>query len=180
MKKIFPFYKGKNIANNPLGYTTVANARKRMNSEEVTKDFIETLPKDYWLDYYEVYELENPWDESIKPGRYRTRTSGHWYGIETYTNGDTKMDSRKYIKELPEDVYSLFLKLYNLEKLVIEDYYSGKETYKEEYKNTLYDILRKGYYPTLFKDEKDYKKRWTRFVTDNVEFKEMDVDITIK
>jgi hypothetical protein len=179
MKKIFPFYKGKNIANNPLGYTTVANARKRMKSKEVTKDFIESLPKDYWLDYYEVYELENPWDESIRLGRYRTG-SGHWYGIDTYTNGYVKIDSRKYIKELPEDVYSLFLKLYNLEKFVMEDYYSGKETYKEEYQNILYDILRKGYYPTLFKDEKDYKKRWARFVTDNVEFKEMDVDITVK
>ena len=179
MKKFFPFYKGKNIASNPLGYTTAANARKRMNSAEVERDFHSTLPKDYWLEHYQVYELENPWDESIKPGQYRTNTSGHWYGINTYTNGYTKRDSIRYIKELPDDVYTLFLKLYHLEKLVIEDYYSHTDTYKEEYRELLHDILRKGYYPTLFKDEKDYKKRWTKFVTDNVEFKEMDVDISI-
>ena len=57
MNKFFPFYKGKNIANNPLGYTTAANARKRMNDQEVKDDFLKTLPKDYWLDYYKVYDL---------------------------------------------------------------------------------------------------------------------------
>ena len=179
MKKFFPFYKGKNIANNPLGYTTAGNARKRMKSDEVECDFNNTLPKDYWLDYYQVYELENPWDESIKPDQYRTSTSGHWYGINTYTNGYTKANSKRYIKELSDDVYALFLKLSQLEELIIEDYHSHKETYKEEYKNLLYDILRKGYYPTLFKDDRDYKKRWTKFVTDNVEFREMDVDINL-
>ena len=54
MNKFFPFYKGKNIANNPLGYTTAANARKRMNDQVVKDDFLKTLPEDYWLDYYKV------------------------------------------------------------------------------------------------------------------------------
>ena len=61
MKKIFPFYKDQNIANNPLGYTNVNNARKRMKADEVIKDFEATLPENYWLDHIYVNQLENPW-----------------------------------------------------------------------------------------------------------------------
>lgn len=180
MKKVFPFYKGKNIAKTPLGYTNKQNARKRMDTTLVFDDFLKTIPEDYWLDYYTVKELENPWNETIRSGQYLTNTSGCWYHINIYTKGYTKYKSDKYLKDLPTEVYNLFIKFYNLEKLVVRDYYDKKETYKEEYKNLLYDILRKGYFPHLFKDEKDYKKRWEKFVTDNVVFKEMDVNIDIK
>lgn len=184
MKKFFPFYKGKNIANNPLGYTTALNARKRMNDKEVVKDFLNTLPKDYWLDYYYVYELENPWSEewmkTIKESGYGISTSGHWYNITIYTKGHVKFESKKYLKELPKDIYDLFIKLYKMEDIVIEEFYAHKTTHKEEYKQLLYEILSKGYYINLYEDNKDCKKRYAKFVTDNVEFREMDVDVIAK
>ena len=184
MNKFFPFYKGKNIANNPLGYTTAANARKRMNDQTVKDDFLKTLPEDYWLDYYKVYELANPWTEewmkTVKEPGYGISAFGTWYNITIYTKGYTKHQSDKYLRELPEDVYNLFLKLYKMEDIVMEDYYAHKTTYKEDYKNLIYEILSKGYYPHLFKDDKDYKSRYTKFVTDNVEFREMDVNVRSK
>ena len=107
MNKFFPFYKGKNIANNPLGYTTAVNARKRMNDQEVKDDFLKTLPEDYWLDYYKVYELANPWAEewmkTVKGPGYGISAFGTWYNITIYTKGYTKHQSDKYLKELPED-----------------------------------------------------------------------------
>ena len=180
MKKIFPFYKGKNIANNPLGYASERNARNRLKREEINNDFLETLPEDYWLDHYKVYELENPWNKSIQPERYGISMSGFQYGITVYTRGYIDKKSEKYIKQLPDDIYSLFLELYRLEPLVTEDYYAHKTTHKEEYKNLIYTILEKGYFPHLWKDERDYKKRYARFITDNVEFREMEVTISAK
>jgi hypothetical protein len=184
MTKIFPYYKGKNIANNPLGYTTIANARKHMDDTEVKADFENTLPRDYWLDHYYVYELENPWSqkwmETVKEPRCGISTSGHWYGITTYTKGYIKHNSAKYLKELPKDVHQLFIRLYKIMPLVVADSHAHKDTYKEEYRDILYSILSKGYNPTLFKDEKDYKKKYKNFVTDNVEFREMEVDIVVR
>ena len=185
MKKFFPFYKNKNLANNPLGYTTAANARKRMDDHKVEDDFSKTLPEDYWLDYSYVYKLENPWSEKlINPLRkviddYHTHVHGYWYYIDTYTIGDINIESQTYLKELPDNIYNIFIKLYKLEPLVIEDSMGGKTTYKEEYKNILYEILRNGYSPTIYKDKDDYKKRYRKFVTDNVEFRELEVNVNI-
>lgn len=109
MKKIFPFYKDKNISNNPLGYSNANNARKRMNSSEVWKDFIKTLPEHYWFDHYYTYELEKPWNEDIKPGKYGINESHHLFNITIYTDGYIKYKKIKF-KELPVNVQELFRK----------------------------------------------------------------------
>ena len=118
--------------------------------------------------------------KTVKSPGYGISTSCTWYHITIYTNGCTKNQSDKYLRELPEDIYNLFVRLYRMEDIVIKDYYAHKTTYKEDYKNLLYEILSKGYYPHLYKDDKDYKKRYTKFVTDNVEFREMDVNVRNK
>ena len=183
MKKIFPFYKGKNISKNPLGYTNIANARKRMDDKEVLNDFKNTLPKDYWIKHYIVYELENPWIEqwmnNIKGSEYGIFTTHYWYNITIYTHGYIVISSKKYIEELPQDIRGLFIKLHKLESLAIEDYKLEHTTYKEEYKMLLYKILSNGYYPSLHKDDNDFKKRYSKFITNNVEFKEMDINIQL-
>ena len=41
-------------------------------------------------------------------------------------------------------------------------------------------LTEKGYGPHIYKDEKDYKKKLSKFITDNVEFVEKEVEITVK
>jgi len=175
MKKIFPFYKGENISNNPLGYSSVSNAKKRMKQDDVVKDFDKTLPEDYWLGHMYIYELANPWNEDIRPNdvnksiyeNKRVNTHGAMFFITYYTLGYTKDGSLTNLKDLPDDVYELFVSLYKAEET----------SNKELYELTLYAILRKGFLPALFKDKKDYKKRFNKFVSDNVEFREIEVNV---
>ena len=179
MKKIFPFYKGKNISNNPLGYTNVTNARKRMVDNDVRNDFEMTLPYEYWFDHYYTHELEKPWSEDIKPGnrKYRVNTSGCLFNINIYTDGYT--GKRVMFRELSDNVQELFKK----ELSFRNDYHVARDYDSEtvnSYKEILYGLLRAGYYPYLWKDETDYKKRYTKFIKQNVEFRELDVDVVIK
>ncbi len=175
MKKIIPFYKGENISNNPLGYSSVSNAKKRMKQDDVVKDFDKTLPEDYWLGHMYIYELANPWNEDIKPNdrndfmfkNKQVNTHGGMFCITYYTNGYIKDGSLTNLKDLPDDVYELFVSLYKAEET----------NNKELYEPTLYAILRKGFLPVLFKDKKDYKKRFNKFVSDNVEFREIEVNV---
>lgn len=72
-------------------------------------------------------------------------------------------------------------KNYFAKKLSFDDLhcaYNDPET-KEAYREILYGILKAGYYPHLWKDETDYIKQYNKFVKENVEFREMDVEITI-
>ena len=177
MKKIFPFYKGNNISNNPLGYTNATNARKRMNDEEVRKDFEQTLPSEYRFDYYYTCELENPWSEDIKPGKYRVNESVCLYGITIYTDGYT--GKRVMFRELPDNVQKLFQQQLSFESEYSIDMDCDSER-KYAYQKILYGLLKAGYYPYLWKDESDYKKRYAKFVKENVEFRELDVDVVIK
>lgn len=179
MKKIFPFYKGKNISNNPLGYTNATNARKRMNDEEVRRDFEKTLPDDYWFEHYRACELANPWSEDIKPEnkKYNVNISVCLFGLTIYTDGYIGKEIK--FEELPDNVQTLFRK-----ELTFRDGYYVASDYDPEtvdsYKEVLYGLLKAGYYPYLWKDETDYKKRYLKFIKENVEFKEMDVDVVIK
>ena len=181
MKKVFPFYKGKNITNNPLGYTNEKNSRKRMDDTDVKSDFENTLPEDYWLDHYYVYELEYPYEDGLVPGRYNVSTSGEYYNLEYYTRGYINLDSKTYLKDIKdEEIYKLFIRLYRMTKIAIEECHQRKTEHKEEYKKLIFDILHKGWKPCLFKDISDYKKQWKKFVDNNVEFREMEVEINVK
>jgi len=64
-----------------------------------------------------------------------------------------------------------------------KDYHIARDYDPEtvnSYKEVLYGLLRAGYYPYLWKDETDYKKRYAKFIKENVEFRELDVDVVIK
>lgn len=191
MKKIFPFYKDQNIANNPLGYTNVNNARKRMKADEVMKDFEATLPEDYWLNHIYVYELENAWssdwNDSIAADYKRDRYMRH-HGVSTsvflyqttiYTKGYTKPNKSIPLMQLSPEIRNLYTRLYYLEKEVTKDRINKTETHKEEYVSLIKEILTKGYFPHLFKEYKDRDKRYRKFVDEHVEFREMDVNIEI-
>lgn len=169
MKKIFPFYKGKNIANNPLGYTSEKNAKLRMKMNDIVKDFESTLPENYWDDYLYLYELENPWREDYNAENkkeYRLSEAGGRFYNRFFLKGYVKND-RKYLKTFSDEMISL-IKLVNQ----TED----EETYLVNMKK----LLELGLYPHAWKDETDYNKRLKKFIKDNVEFKELEVEINIK
>lgn len=185
MKKIFPFYKGENLSKTPLGYSNVTNARKRMDLTQVKKDFDETLPKDYWLDYYYIHELDNKWDENMIFDKYDIRANSHFYcNICIYTKGYVKRQ-KLWLKSLDKEMYDLFIELHNIKEKIIEDHHNKIDTDQESYprrgpyKNILIKILKKGYLPTMWKDDTDYKKRLKKFIDNNVDFKEMEVDVIL-
>lgn len=182
MKKIYPFYKNENIANNPLGYTSVACARKRMRKEKIIEDFLKTLPEDYWLDYSWVYELEYPWDENIKPDVcYNVSTSYGYFGICYYTQGYHKHGSKTKLKLLPKEIYDLFTEFRGIELKCIEHNENNENNEdKERYRTLLFTILKNGYFPHLYKDETNFRKSLSKFINDNVDFREMEVNISIK
>lgn len=167
MIKVFPFYKGKNISNNPLGYTTVQNARKRMNSKNVIKDFDKTLPEDYWFDYLYSYENDD------------VNTIDFNVGYNEYVVvKDYDIRKKVYLKDIKNDeVISIYRKLKYYYDNILNNY-SNKEI--EHIKDLAKRISNLGYYPYCWKDDKDYKKKFSKFVTDNVEFREMDVNIELK
>ena len=172
MVKIFPFYKGECISKTETGYSSVRNARQRMNDEKVRADFDNTLPDEYWFEHSYVYLLDKPWNETISPETCRNAsTSCDRFGLVYYTDGYTKSGSKTMFGELPEDVREMFRK-----KELISGYAEEDAT---EYRETVYAILKKGYYPHLFRDTSDYKKNYSDFVNKNVEFREMNVEIRV-
>lgn len=177
--KIFPFYKGECISKTETGYSSARNARQRMDDEKVRADFDKTLPNEYWFGHSYTYLLANPWNEGISPETCRnTNTYYEKFGLVYYTNGYIKSSSKTMFRELPEDVQELFRK----KELISKDYnYVSGYTKDEatEYRETAYAILRKGYYPHLFRDMSDYKKKYSDFVSKNVEFREMEVEIRV-
>ncbi len=163
MIKVFPFYKGENIANNPLGYTTKANARKRMQNYKVIPDFEKTLPEDYWFQY--LYTYQNG-----------TKNSDFHLFRRTLKIIEYDLTKQIYIKDIKdENVVRLFMKLES--EHYTRKWYEKTEEDWDKIENISLEINRMGYYPYCWKNDKDYWKRYTKFVTNNVEFKEMDVDI---
>lgn len=166
MKKIFPFYKGKNIANNPLGYTTKENARRRMADGEVIKDFEKTLSEDYWFKYLYTYKNGNRTTEFNLGAGKRIKIA------------DTDIKQRIYIKDIDnEKIIELFKKLITIYE---KNWYDRTSEEIEQLEELSLKISELGYYPYRWKDCKDYKKKYSAFVSSNVEFKEMEVNISIE
>lgn len=166
MVQIYPFYKGENIANNPLGYTTVANARKRMKSNKVVEDFEKTLPEDYWFKYLYTYQ-NGTREDTFRLFRREFKIIGY------------DITKQVYIKDIEnEDVKNLFIELTKCYDS--KAWYDRTDEEWDELERLSLEINKLGYHPHCWKDEKDYKKRYTKFVTENVEFKEMDVDVVLK
>ena len=166
MKKIFPFYKGENISANPLGYTSVQNARKRMKKEVVEKDFEATLPADYWLGH--SYTFGN------KPSQTEYHSIGFNYIVVVNAYDTSKVTHLRDIEN--EELIDLFRK--------IMAYYgkNWQDRTKEEadaIKEVVLKVSSLGYYPYTWKDFTDYNKRYRKFVSDNVEFRELDVEIKL-
>lgn len=166
MKKIFPYYKGENLSKTPLGYTNKANARRRMYDFDVVSDFKKTLPEDYWLHHYYVKKSEE-WSEDFGPNTNGISTTGLHFGITIYTRGYRNINTKTEPEDLPEDVRMLFEK----------KFWAQKREDKGEYRRLVYEILRKGWSPIMYEDYTDWKRRLKKYIDENVEFREVDVEI---
>lgn len=67
LMKIYPFYKGTNIAKDIDGYESVSDANKNMVLDELINDFEKSLPDDFWDDYYYICRADEHSD-------YKTHT----------------------------------------------------------------------------------------------------------
>lgn len=56
--RIYPFYKGKNIAKDPEGYDSAFAAVRHMDDDELIKDFEKTLPEDFEYNQLYVYQAD--------------------------------------------------------------------------------------------------------------------------
>ena len=81
--RIYPFYKGKNIAKDPEGYDSAFAAVRHMNDDELIKDFEKTLPEDFEYNQLYVYQADEK-DTEKRSGKLL---------ISHYTEVDTSQDT---------------------------------------------------------------------------------------
>ena len=167
MKKVFPYYKGMNMANNPLGYTNRNCAKKRMRKDEIFSDFDALLPDDYWLGHMYTY--------------FNGTKIGRFYAVDGFE--PLYIIEPDYKNKIPfksiesQNVKDLFKKLL---KARDTNWLERTEEDIREIVSLSMRINELGYYPHLYKDETDYKRRFSKFVDDNVDFQVKEVTIDMK
>ena len=172
MKRIFPIYKGKDLSKIGMGYSNAKSARKFMDKTLIMKDFNKMFDNEYWFEHKYVYHLEE------KEGSYPNTWGGFNYKVYSIPFHNDYHRPVVYLPNLPDDV-----------KVIAEEYNKLYEEWKK-HTDTLELCIRldelslqladKGYSPHMYKDEKDYKKRLSKFITENVDFIEKDVSINVK
>jgi len=168
MIKVFPFYNGKNIANNPLGYTNRANARKRMRMDDVMGDFLKTLPTDYWLEH--IYTYKNK--EGGKKERLGIRRFGEEVEVAEYD-----VRQKVYVRDIEDkEVASLLYEMYGWFHRS-KPFWERTDEECEHMRELALTISSKGYYPYCWEDMRDFNSKVSKYITKNVEFKELDVEI---
>lgn len=164
MKRILPYYKNECLSPSGIGYSSMKSALKYMKiSKQLIDDFKTTLPENYWDEYSYVYKLENPWSIEYKRGDYGIQESGGRFYTTFFTKGDT-LNEKLFFDSLPVN---------DIKKFKVANSTEDENKYRE----LLFKLLSLGYYPTLFKDEKDYNRRLNKFIKDNVEFREVEIKV---
>lgn len=168
MNRVFPIYKGKDLSKMGVGYSNVKSARKFMDSTKVVKDFDKSLPENYWNDF--LYTYLNDTTHPKKSHNVCTRRD-----IIIY---DYDIKKQIFVKDIDnEDIKKMYIELFSLYNIL---YY--KRNLEQE--NRLVELATKiselGYYPYVWKNDNDYKRKLSKFITNNVQFVEKEVEITIK
>lgn len=166
MKKWFPYYKGKCIAKTPLGYTTKANAQKRIDMTSIIEDFDKLFDEQYWFEKYYTYKMvDSNYSETCGVFRHFIDTK------------KTKIGCPIYLKDLTGDVRKLFeeyFKLYRIKYYEISDEDNARGFEIAQQLNDMY------YSVFLYIDKKDYEKKLKQFIKDNVQFIEKEVSINVE
>lgn len=165
MKRILPYYKNECLSPSGIGYSSMKSALKYMKiSKQLIDDFKATLPEDYWDEYSYVYKLENPWSIEYKRGDYGIQESGGRFYTTFYTKGWLDISTKLFFKSLPVN---------DIKKFKVANSTEDENKYRE----LLFKLLSLDYYPTVFTDESNYKKRLNKFIKDNVEFREVEIKV---
>lgn len=171
MKRTFPIYKGKDLSKMGMGYSNAKSARKFMTMDPIIKDFDKLFDDQYWFEHHYIRPLEKT------KSSYKNRWGGFMYKEFSI---DYQEDFRApviYLPDVPEDVMP-----------IVKEY---MQLYKDWYKRNIVAekirldelamaLTEKGYGPHVYKDDKDYKKKLSKFITANVQFEEKEVEITVK
>lgn len=172
MKRTFPIYKGKDLSKMGMGYSNIKSARKFMTMDLIIEDFDKLFDDEYWFEHHYLLPLEKT--KSYYKNMWGGYTPGKEYSI------DYQADYRaehEYLPTLPEDVKVIVKEFMKLKK----DWWK-RRVLEEQIRmdELMMQLADKGYSPHVYKDDKDYKKKLSKFVTENVQFVEKEVEITIK
>lgn len=174
MKRIYPFYKNQDLSKKGLGYSSINSAKKFMNQSLIIEDFNKLFSDDYWFEHFYVYKLETK--KSYYPNRW-----GGFANPNMSIDYQEDYNNKFYLPELPEDIKKIVIEYFNF---YYKEWYKNRNWTDNNLKIRLDELslqlVNKGYGPHLYKDDKDYKKKLSKYIKENVEFKEMDVEIVIK
>lgn len=177
MKRTFAIYKGKDLSKMGMGYSNVKSARKFMDHEPIIEDFNKLFDDDYWFEHKYVHPLDK-----TKSTYYPNRWGGFCHS-ELSIPYHEDFRTTIYLPNLPEDVKEIAIEYCKLYKEWWNHYEHDNERDREvaiRLDELSIALTEKGYGPHIYKDEKDYKKKLSKFITDNVEFVEKEVEITVK
>lgn len=177
MKRIFPIYKNKDLSKTSMGYSNVKSARKFMNQEPIIEDFNKFFDDNYWFEHKYVCPLD-----ITEKSSYPNRWGGFYYSdlsLEYQENFKTHI----YLPELSEDVKEIVKQYCKLYKEWSHRDEITKERIKEisiRLDELSLELTKNGYGPHIYKDEKEYKKKLSKYISDNVKFVEKNVEIIVQ
>lgn len=153
--RIFPFYKDTYLGRSPIGYTDRKSARKFM---------MNISPSIVYNEYYGSQEQYNR-----THGYFRTlmdKSQGFPYVRQYYPdyklfNYSLDNNSRIYTSTFTDEQYNDMLEMLGSIKLHSGENIELAIEFEEKY----------GLFPYMYIDDKDYKKLYTKFITDNVDFR---------
>lgn len=161
--RIFPFYNGKYMGVMPLGFSSKSSAQKYMQNIP-SEDIYDSIGG------FEKYEYENSYLYGIDKHNLLEFSNGNWYKRE-FVEGcyDYDYSEKVYLKDLPDAD--------EIKKLVskINDYHDIKysddiKSFEEKY----------GLFPSLWLDETKYKKAKSKFIKENVQYRQGIVHIDVE
>lgn len=164
-KKVFPIYKGKNLARTEMGYNNEACARSRMDEMPIISDFRKMLPEDYWWEFQYVM-------------KHKGTISGHIIG-EPPDMHDPDYDTKVLVKDLTDKkVQKLYRRLFDITR---KRYDEQSEAERKEVIKIGKELDKLGWFFRLGGcDTKDYDKKYRKYKKENLTFIKKDVEIIVK
>lgn len=164
MKRIFPIYKGNDCSKMGIGYSNVNGARKFMDKTKIVEDFNKSLSHDYWFQY--LYTYENSDKKEKMNVHVRVEVEVFQYDIK----------KKIYIKDITNvKIKTLFCRLKSLTDI---PYWERTDKNIDDIIKLTKEISSCGYYPYMWKNDKDYIKKLSKYIKENVNFVEKEVTIT--
>ena len=156
-KRIFPFYKGKYMGVEPIGFANLKSAQaymKKIPDEEIYNTYFGG--KEEYMKQY-----------------------GYFCGLKPYRDGTEPVyNDKHYLRDMePERMNELFE-----EYRKIHYHISPYHVSSTKERDTMEQDFRKKYglYSWIFTDDKEFKKAKTKFHKDNIVYKEGILEINVK